>query len=286
MNKGNLNLEELKKSFIVDKGKFERERLPEFIKRTLKYARLDSEGGVHIHEYSLTIRDKIALSLISRFIANKLEPSIKSEMSGEELSTILDVDKAVIFARLKDLSDSKMVSRLDKGTYEIVPYYIETLLNDIDAKYSSKEDSSSEDNTTSNSKIRKTEFKKSIKKIPEATVDDDFLNKVMNINKANYTYISNLSSFPLKILGVLYMVEKELKMEWLSSPEILKILSEKFRIKAIWSTISTSLKELDQKGFVESRSKEGHSTARIYRIMQQGQDYLEKEIEKLQIKTT
>lgn len=280
MKDNNLSLEELKKSFIIDRGKYEKEKLPDFIKRTLKYCKMNSEGGIHIENFSLTIRDKIAISLVARFLANKLEPTIKSEMSGEELSTILDIEKPGIFARLKELTDIKMVTRLDKGTYEIVPYYIETLLNEMDSKYYAKETKSDMGHGLLEKEDKKSVAVKKSKKNPEVVVKEDFLEKIMNIDKTKYAYINDLSSAALKTLGILNMVRKELDMEWLSSPQILKILSEKFRIKAIWSTISVALKVLDQKSFVESRPKKGHSTAREYRIMKQGEDYLETKIQK------
>jgi len=282
MESNNSNLDELKKMFIIDRGKYEKEKLPEFIKRTLVYCKVDSEGRIYIEGFDLTIRDKIIISLIARFLANKMDPSIKSEMSGEEISTILDADKPVIFARLKDLSDIRVITKLDKGIYEIIPYCIEKLLNEIDNKYQSNEDSTKKKESQATKERKKRKIQKDAP--PKVVVKDDFLEKIMDVDKSNYTYVYNLPSATLRTLAVLEMLRNEVEIEWVSSPQILKILLEKFRIKIPWSTVSVSLKELDQKAFVQSRQKKGHSTAREYRIMKHGEDRLKGAIEKLKEK--
>lgn len=280
MENSNNSLEELKKAFIINKEEYEKQKLPDYIKRTLKYCKINSEGGVHIENFSLTIRDKIAISLTARFLANQLQSTINPEISGDELSTFLDVEKPVIYARLKDLCDIKMIKRLEKGTYQIVPYYIESLLDELDAKYQIKPLEEIAENKEANDKINMPTKKYSSK--TEIVVDENFQKEVIDkIDKSKYTYILNLNSFDMKTLAILDMARKDFKKDGLTSSEIIKILTDKFRIKAAWSTISNALKKLDQKGYVDSKQAEGHPTKRVYRIMTNGENYLKEEIAKL-----
>lgn len=271
------NFEELKKSFIVNREEYQKEKLPDFISRALGFCTVDSEGGIHINNFSLTVRDKIVVALIARFLAHQLQSTIDSSMTGEEISTILDIDKAVTFARLKDLCDTKMVRRIEKGIYEIVPFYVEPLLTELQSKYQVKDEVPK---STKKGQIKKQSPQKNYK-VTNKGISKDFLAQINKINKADYTFIYELPKISFKILGVLYMTHKELDNEWLASAEILKIFSEKFRIKTAWSTVSDSLKNLDKKAYVESRRKEGHSTAREYRIMKSGEDVLLDEKNKL-----
>ena len=276
------SIDDLKNSFIINREEYQKEKLPELVSKALKFCKVDSEGGIHITNFSLTIRDKIVISLAARFLANQLEPTINLSMTGEEVSTILDVDKAMAFARLKDLCDAKIVKRIEKGTYQIVPFCIESLLTELHSKYNPKQE---EEKVSSKKekKFKKQPVQKNYK-VTNKGISEEFLNQVSDINKAEYTFIYELPRVNLRILGILYMAYKELGDKWLTSPEILRIFSEKFRIKAVWSTVSDQLKKLDKKALVESRRKEGHSTAREYRIMKLGEDQILEEKNKIENK--
>ena len=263
MEDSNKSLEELKKEFIINKEEYSKQKLPNFIGRTLKYCKVNSESGIHIENFALTIRDKIAISLTARFLANQLEHSIKAEMSGEDLSTFLDVDKPVVYARLKDLSDIKMVQRLEKGTYQIVPYYIESLLDELDAKYQIiqvEPDQNTDTEKSTKEKIQKKQYSKTQDIVVDRTFQKEVIDK---IDKSKYSYIYDLPTFDVKTLAVLFMTKEDCNKDGLTSPEIISVLSEKFRIKTAWSTISNALKRLDQKAYVDSKSSGNHSTKRI-----------------------
>lgn len=281
MENPNKSLEELKKEFIVNKEEYSKQRLPNFIQRTLKYCKVNSESGIHIENFALTIRDRIAIALTARFLANQLEPSIKAEMSGEELSTFLDVDKPVVYARLKDLSDVKMIQRLEKGTYQIIPYSIESLLDELDAKYQIVQvASTSKIDTEKNTKEKIS--RKQYSKAQDIVVDENFQKKVIDkIDKSKYSYVYELPTFDIKTLAVLFMAKEDCNQDGLTSPEIISVLSEKFRIKTAWPTISNALKRLDQKAYVDSKSAGNHSTKRVYKIMAEGENYLKSGIENL-----
>ena len=113
-------------------------------------------------------------------------------------------------------------------------------------------------------------------------VDRTFQKEVIDkIDKSKYSYIYDLPTFDVKTLAVLFMTKEDCNKDGLTSPEIISVLSEKFRIKTAWSTISNALKRLDQKAYVDSKSSGNHSTKRIYKIMVNGENYLKAGIEKL-----
>ena len=278
-----MTIEDLKKRFIVDKSKYEEEKLPFLIEKALTYCKVDSEGVVYLERHNLPLRDKILVSLIGRFLASKLDSSIKPELTGEEIATMLGEDKAVVFARLNDILNSRIISRLEKGTYSIIPLYIERTLMELESKYNSPmNDSLDEEKAVI--KPKEPSSKPAKNSSPKIDNNDQFIKQLSTIDKSNYAHIYDLPTVTLKTLAILDFFDKELKLEWASSPHIIKALQEVFRIKIAWSNVSISLKQLDEKALVQSHRKEGHSTAREYRIMKKGEDELKIAIQKMQEK--
>lgn len=278
-----MTLEDLKKRFIVDKSKYEEEKLPFFIEKVLIFCKVDSEGVVYLERQNLPLRDKILISLIGRFLASKLDNSIKAELTGDEIATILGEDKAVIFARLNDLLNSKIISRLEKGTYSIIPLYTERILLELESKYNPHRESHQHEEKVA-TKTKEPVFQKIKNPASKINNNDLFVKQLLTIDKSNYTHICDLPTVTLKTLAILDLFNKELKLEWASSPQIIKALQEVFRIKIAWSNVSISLKQLDEKALVQSHRREGHSTAREYRIMKKGEDELKIAIQKTQEK--
>ncbi len=279
-----MNIDELKKQFIIDKEKYEADKLPELIMKILKYCKVNSDGGIHLIKTDLTIRDKIAVSLISRFLANKLAHNIQEEMTGDEIATILDIDKAQVFARLKDLSDIRILTRTEKSTYKITPFYVESFLDELDAKYfpveSMKEESFASQENTKTKHNKKN--KKTSKKVKPEYLDDKFKEDIEKIDKNKHSYIYKMPSVLLRCLAVLDIAVKDLKRDGLTTSEILKILQDRFRFPTTWPSISNSLKRSDQKAYTDSQPIKGHSTARKYMIMHPGEEYLKEEIRKIE----
>ncbi|MFA7708261.1 MAG: hypothetical protein WCX73_04895, partial [Candidatus Pacearchaeota archaeon] len=78
-------MEDLKKEFIIDKDNYEKERIPELVKKILRYCKITNEGQVMFEEKDLILKDKIKLILIARFLANKLDKNIPEEVSIDEI---------------------------------------------------------------------------------------------------------------------------------------------------------------------------------------------------------
>ncbi|MBI3032637.1 hypothetical protein HYY69_04125 [Candidatus Woesearchaeota archaeon] len=280
-----MELENLKKKFIIDKSKYEEERLPLLIQKALTYCKVDSDGNVYLEKQNIPLRDKIILSLIGRFLASKLDPTIKPELTGDEIATMLCEDKPVVFARLKDILDLKIISRLEKGTYLVMPLHIEKILSELDSKYNSDLGYLNQHKKMEGVKEPITsEIKKTMTSVPKIDNNDLFVKQLLTVDKSNYTHIYELPTITLKTLGILDLFSKELKLEWVSSPHIINALNEIFRIKISWPNVSMSLRQLDEKALVQSHRKEGHGTAREYRIMKKGEDELKIAIQRIQEK--
>lgn len=128
-------MEDLKKKFIVDEKVYEKEKIPEQINRILKYCKITKEGIVIIEKNSFTLKENIALILIARFLANKLDENIPSEMGIEEIVASMKTNnRDSLITRTKELVDDNLAKRTSKGRHQIVPFYVDSILDKLDKK--------------------------------------------------------------------------------------------------------------------------------------------------------
>jgi len=127
-------MEDLKEKFIVSE-KVDEKRIEEFVKRLLPFCKVTKSGGIVIEKRKLTSIEKVKLSLVARYLANRLEPTISSEVNGDELSNSLMIPKNQVLARLKELKDKKFAFRISKGVYQVNPLKIEAFLNNLESKF-------------------------------------------------------------------------------------------------------------------------------------------------------
>lgn len=130
-----INIEELKKKFIVDKKEYEKEKLPCLIEKTLLFCKVDEDGIVNIENPHLKNSDKIKIVLVARFLANKLNSKIQSSVKTEELLSSTGIsDKNILYARISELTKQKICFKED-NSYEIYPYQANIVLDKIHLKY-------------------------------------------------------------------------------------------------------------------------------------------------------
>jgi hypothetical protein len=269
-NEEGLKLEELKNKFIVDRKRYDKEKLPSFVERILRYCVISPDGHVQIQNQSLSTKEKIGVCILARFLASELDGSIKKDMTSTEIAETLALDRQIVFARINELTGEGLTESAMKGVYEIIPYSIEIFLNRLDERYNTKK---SEKKIPQTIKIKKNNIR------TKPVFDSEFLEKIEKLDKSNYIYITSLNTTLLKVLGILNIARKEFDSEWLTSPEIQKVLSEKFRIKSNIPAISMALLNLDRKASVESRRrKEANITIKEYRIMSKGEEELNSNI--------
>ncbi len=118
---------------------------------------------------------------------------------------------------------------------------------------------------------------KSNKKIKEEA-ESRKRNLASKINRTEHTEIHNLKNALTKSLYVLKMM-KEQEEDGLTPPEISFILKEVFREKVSQGAVGMALKDA-HKYVDRERITIGYATAYVYRIMKNGEDYLEEQFEK------
>lgn len=136
------DLEELKNKWVIDEKAFDEKKIAQYVKRLMRYCKITKTGEVDLTELGdkFTLKDKIKLALVARFIASKLDESIKPFLSAREISNFFMVDKMQVSARLKEIRDEKLSIREKKGIYRVIPTKIEKILKELESKYGEKDD--------------------------------------------------------------------------------------------------------------------------------------------------
>ena len=136
------DLEELKNKWVIDEKAFDEKKIAQYVKRLMRYCKITKTGEVDLTELGdkFTLKAKIKLAQVERFIASKLDESIKPFLSAREISNFFMVDKMQVSARLKEIRDEKLSIREKKGIYRVIPTKIEKILKELESKYGEKDD--------------------------------------------------------------------------------------------------------------------------------------------------
>lgn len=128
-------MDELKKQFIVDEKEYSKEKIPEQIRKVLRYCKVSKEGKVLLEKNNFGLRDNLKLILIARFLASKVDESISSEMTIDEIfASVGSGNKESMITRMKEIIDEHAATRSGKGIYQIVPFYIDVILEKLEGK--------------------------------------------------------------------------------------------------------------------------------------------------------
>ncbi len=268
-------MDALKNMFIVDRSAYEQEKLPEFIKKLMRFCKLDSTGKAIIERNDMSIRDRIVAVAIARFLGNKLNPEFSAEISLEDMNLVLGADKKTVSARISGLLDEGILTRPDTGIYSISPYKIEKFLEELSSKYPEK--------TTLPVLSTKSREKQAINKTHNALkpgVDPGFTKRFEAIDKSKYAFYRHLKNMRGKCLAALKL-SKEAGIEKIGSGQLHYILTQVFLDNASWPLVSITLKNLTRDFLVDGVKKEGHSTAKLYFIMPKGEEELKELIREI-----
>jgi len=93
---------QIKNQFIVDEAEYPQEKISHLMEIMLKFLRVSKDGQVVVVK-SVPTRKILQLILSARFIANKVDKSIKEEISKEELLTYSYLKKDVFTARFNEI---------------------------------------------------------------------------------------------------------------------------------------------------------------------------------------
>ena len=127
-------LNELKRTFIIDAKSYAKERIPVMVKRLLPFCRITPEGTVYFTRKDLTHKNRIKLALTARFLGSKLDDNIPPYATGDELAKIIGMPNANTNARISEALADGEIMREQKNKYAVIPAYIEKILEKIEAE--------------------------------------------------------------------------------------------------------------------------------------------------------
>jgi hypothetical protein len=131
MNK-NDEMNKIKSEFIVDQDSYNETSIPEQVKTLLKFVRVGNEGKVFIQSRDLSPDNRLKITLVARFLANKLQTDINSKLTVEELSEYVQLDKAQVRARMSTIVKEKFAVRAERGLFSVLPFQIKAFLEELD----------------------------------------------------------------------------------------------------------------------------------------------------------
>ncbi len=126
--------EEQRRLFIVDEETYDKERVKTAIDKLARFAKISNSGRVYIDrslEKGLTLKNKIVLVIVARYLGNKLNQDISSEITAKDISTYISADLPTVHARGKELADDGYVSKPTDGTYVMNPGKIDEFLDSL-----------------------------------------------------------------------------------------------------------------------------------------------------------
>lgn len=128
-------MESLEKLLIDEEAYFE--SLVEKAKKIFKIGRETGELIYTINPLKLTLSERIVTILLARFLAYKLSSKIlnpvnSEDLSPEEISAKLGVNRKQVSARLTELKRKGYVESTSRGRYKISPINVAVILDNID----------------------------------------------------------------------------------------------------------------------------------------------------------
>jgi len=128
-------MEDIKKRFIVDEGEFSKKKIDMLVGNIVDFVKIGKGGRIFIEINSINIEDKIALSIIARFLAIKIDKNISQEISLSEIIDSLSLPQNMATARISDLVKKGLIHRVRAGKYVAVPHRLEKIIKKLNKKY-------------------------------------------------------------------------------------------------------------------------------------------------------
>ncbi|RLF02756.1 MAG: hypothetical protein DRK00_09625 [Thermoprotei archaeon] len=133
-------LERLKKEFIVTEEE-EVERLRKALEKILPLAKVTKTGTVLFERSDLAGADRVALVIAARYLAGRLDDSIRQEVSLAEISEMTGLKKKAVSARISELADKGLVDRVNRGLYKARGLFsVEKIIEEMSNKYMKTEE--------------------------------------------------------------------------------------------------------------------------------------------------
>src|SRR5258708_27130681 len=134
-----MNIEELKKQFIVDEDLL-RARLEPIVAKALAHCRIDKNGQVEIKNTKLSGKDQVKLTLSARAIGAEIDSAISAEVTVVEIAKFTGLPANQVRARGKDVIADRFAQSPRSGVYRAMAHKIEAFLDTLANANSNKRD--------------------------------------------------------------------------------------------------------------------------------------------------
>ena len=124
-------LESLKQQFIVDSFVYNTNKTKKYVTQVLKHCKITSEGRVIIENKNLQKIDTIALIILARYLANKLEDKISESITLKEVYKMTKLSESSVRGHISTLFDRNIIVKPSDGIYQFNPSKIDDFLERI-----------------------------------------------------------------------------------------------------------------------------------------------------------
>lgn len=129
------NDNDIKNLLIIDDNNHSKQIIEEFVKKLIKYAKINKNGDIIILDNSLSPDDKLRIALVLRFIAHTFDNNILETITLKELSNLLSERLEAVGSRLsKIVKNENFAKKVKKGVYVVQYFVIDKFLNDLENK--------------------------------------------------------------------------------------------------------------------------------------------------------
>lgn len=127
---------------FVERKAYSPQFVLELAEKFADMATITTAGNVVI-KCKCSVKDRVAIVAIARFLGNLLKDEIKSnipaEVTSKEVAKYAGIDKFMAAARLKDLTDGGLLDKPSRGVFKVrSPSHAENWIDSLHEKYFKK----------------------------------------------------------------------------------------------------------------------------------------------------
>jgi len=126
-------LEDMKEKFFVDGKEREKQTLVSLLAEVMDYCKMDKTGKIFIEVEGISIENKVKVCLAARKVGALLaENAFPAEITAEDVSVFVRTSKVIASARLGDIVNAGLASRVGRGAYTAPTlYHVDKLLRQV-----------------------------------------------------------------------------------------------------------------------------------------------------------
>ncbi|MHA1409129.1 MAG: hypothetical protein ACTSQY_02200 [Candidatus Odinarchaeia archaeon] len=130
------DLEDIKKSFIIDDKESVEENLTTQVEKLTRFVKIGKTGKIYLQEEKLTASEKILLVVLARHLGHMLDDEIPAGISAVEIEKFTSLPPSKILMQLSDFKLEGLVQGAPNSEYCFNPQAdIDAVLNLLDKKY-------------------------------------------------------------------------------------------------------------------------------------------------------